>query len=198
MTEKLLTYALGRGLDYNDVDAVDQIVDAAGSRGGAIFRPAPGSDRIGAISEAAERFHREHRVERVSRTQSSGTSQSHETRPFANRLGRAAGTRRGAAAAHSCAARALRWPFPPLNRCCPRGAGRRRRTTPANWRRRRRALRLRMAFVYVPNGVHQGYWWPKKEGKEFELNRTLQPLEKVKQQLQILGGLDQINADRRA
>ena len=27
LTEKLLTYALGRGLDYDDVDAVDQIVD---------------------------------------------------------------------------------------------------------------------------------------------------------------------------
>jgi uncharacterized protein DUF1552 len=53
---------------------------------------------------------------------------------------------------------------------------------------------LRMAFVYVPNGVHQGYWWPKKEGKDFELNKTLQPLEKVKDHLQILGGLDQINA----
>jgi len=53
---------------------------------------------------------------------------------------------------------------------------------------------LRVAFVYVPNGVHQGYWWPKKEGKDFELNKTLQPLEKVKQHLQILGGLDQINA----
>jgi hypothetical protein len=53
---------------------------------------------------------------------------------------------------------------------------------------------LRMAFVYVPNGVHQGYWWPKKEGKDFELNKTLEPLEKVKDHLQILGGLDQINA----
>jgi hypothetical protein len=53
---------------------------------------------------------------------------------------------------------------------------------------------LRMAFVYVPNGVHQGYWWPKKEGKDFELNKTLQPLEKVKEHLQIMGGLDQINA----
>jgi hypothetical protein len=27
LTEKLLTYALGRGLTYDDVDAVDQIVD---------------------------------------------------------------------------------------------------------------------------------------------------------------------------
>jgi Protein of unknown function (DUF1552) len=53
---------------------------------------------------------------------------------------------------------------------------------------------LRMAYVYVPNGVHQGYWWPKKEGKDFELNKTLQPLEKVKQHIQILGGLDQLNA----
>src|SRR6516225_5451831 len=48
---------------------------------------------------------------------------------------------------------------------------------------------LRMAFVYVPNGVHQGYWWPKGEGKSFELNKTIQPLEKVKDQIQILGGL---------
>jgi hypothetical protein len=53
---------------------------------------------------------------------------------------------------------------------------------------------LRMAFIYVPNGVHQGYWWPKKEGKDFELTKTLQPLEKVRQHIQILGGLDQINA----
>ncbi len=53
---------------------------------------------------------------------------------------------------------------------------------------------LRMAFIYVPNGVHQAYWWPKKEGKDFELTKTLQPLEKVKQHIQILGGLDQLNA----
>jgi hypothetical protein len=53
---------------------------------------------------------------------------------------------------------------------------------------------LRMAFVYVPNGVHQGHWWPKVEGKDFDLNRTLQPLAKVKSQVQVLGGLDQVNA----
>ena len=54
---------------------------------------------------------------------------------------------------------------------------------------------LRMAFVYVPNGVHQGHWWPKVEGKDFELNRTLEPLAKVKGQIQVLGGLDQVNAN---
>jgi len=32
---------------------------------------------------------------------------------------------------------------------------------------------LRMAFVYVPNGVNLSSWWPKAEGKGFELNRTI-------------------------
>jgi Protein of unknown function (DUF1552) len=54
---------------------------------------------------------------------------------------------------------------------------------------------LRMAYVYVPNGVHQRHWWPNGTGKDFELTRTLQPLEKVKQQVQILGGLDHLNAN---
>jgi Protein of unknown function (DUF1552) len=54
---------------------------------------------------------------------------------------------------------------------------------------------LRMAFVYVPNGVHQSHWWPKIEGKDFELNRTLEPLAKVKSQIQVLGELDQVNAN---
>jgi Protein of unknown function (DUF1552) len=53
---------------------------------------------------------------------------------------------------------------------------------------------LRMAFIYVPNGVHQKNWWPQAEGKDFELSATLEPLEKVKGEIQILGGLDQVNA----
>jgi hypothetical protein len=53
---------------------------------------------------------------------------------------------------------------------------------------------LRMAFLYVPNGVHQKYWWPQKEGADFELSRTLKPLEKVRKEIQVLGGLDQVNA----
>ena len=53
---------------------------------------------------------------------------------------------------------------------------------------------LRMAYVYVPNGVHQEHWWPRAEGKDFELTRTLQSLEKVKQHIQVLGGLDHVNA----
>jgi len=54
---------------------------------------------------------------------------------------------------------------------------------------------LRMAFVYVPNGVHQGHWWPKVEGTEFDLSPTLEPLANVKGQIQVFGGLDQANAN---
>jgi uncharacterized protein DUF1552 len=53
---------------------------------------------------------------------------------------------------------------------------------------------LRMAFVYFPNGAIQPSWWPKGESKDFELSRTLEPLEKVKHQLQVLGGMDHENA----
>src|SRR5262245_19067700 len=41
---------------------------------------------------------------------------------------------------------------------------------------------LRMAFVYFPNGAIQPHWWPKGEGKEFELSQTMQPLQNVKHQ----------------
>src|SRR6266516_4790048 len=55
---------------------------------------------------------------------------------------------------------------------------------------------VRMAFLYVPNGTIPSAWWPAGEGgKEFELSRTLQPLEKVRQQLQVISGLDDLNAN---
>src|SRR6266540_1024577 len=53
---------------------------------------------------------------------------------------------------------------------------------------------LRMAYVYFPNGAIQPAWWPKDEGADFELSRTLQPLSPVKHQLQVLGGMDHVNA----
>ncbi|MBM3837773.1 MAG: DUF1552 domain-containing protein [Verrucomicrobia bacterium] len=49
---------------------------------------------------------------------------------------------------------------------------------------------VRMAFVYFPNGAIQDAWWPTGEGKEFEINKTMQPLASVKDHLQILSGLD--------
>jgi hypothetical protein len=53
---------------------------------------------------------------------------------------------------------------------------------------------LRMACVYFPNGAHQDYWWPSGEGSRFTLGRTMQPLEPLKNAIQVLGGLDHKNA----
>src|SRR5271165_5072070 len=44
---------------------------------------------------------------------------------------------------------------------------------------------VRMAFVYFPNGAMQDPWWPTGEGREFELNRTMQPLASVKNHIQV-------------
>jgi hypothetical protein len=48
---------------------------------------------------------------------------------------------------------------------------------------------LRTAFVYFPNGAIPASWWPTGEGTDFAWSRTLQPLEKHKGHLQILGGM---------
>lgn len=53
---------------------------------------------------------------------------------------------------------------------------------------------LRMAFVTLPNGVNQDNWWPKGEGANFELGPTMQSLAALKDQIQVLGGLDHLNA----
>jgi hypothetical protein len=54
---------------------------------------------------------------------------------------------------------------------------------------------LRAAFLYFPNGSIPSAWWPKEKGTEFELSKTLQPLEQCRQHLQILGGLDDHSAE---
>lgn len=53
---------------------------------------------------------------------------------------------------------------------------------------------LRTAFVYFPNGAIPAAWWPSAEGAGFQLSRTLQPLAASQQQIQVIGGLDHLNA----
>ena len=55
---------------------------------------------------------------------------------------------------------------------------------------------LRMAFLYFPNGVNQQTWWPKGEAGStaWELNQTMEPLQPLKDKIQVIGGLDHINA----
>src|SRR5687767_3890004 len=57
---------------------------------------------------------------------------------------------------------------------------------------------LRTAFVYFPNGAIPASWWPKGgegEGREFELQNTLEPLASARDHIQVLGGLDHQNAN---
>lgn len=53
---------------------------------------------------------------------------------------------------------------------------------------------LRFGVVYFPNGAIQSSWWPSREGADFDFSRTLTPLEGVRRELQVLGGLDHVNA----
>jgi hypothetical protein len=54
---------------------------------------------------------------------------------------------------------------------------------------------LRTAFIYFPNGAIPGAWWPEKDGADFALSKTLEPLAASRQHIQILGGLDHRNAE---
>jgi hypothetical protein len=48
----------------------------------------------------------------------------------------------------------------------------------------------RMACMYFPNGVWPDAWVPKKAGTDFELPFSLTPLDKLKQDVIVLSGLD--------
>jgi Protein of unknown function (DUF1552) len=48
---------------------------------------------------------------------------------------------------------------------------------------------LRMAFLYVPNGVHMPSWTPRSLGAAFDLPAILDPLHAVKYDLCVLSGL---------
>lgn len=54
---------------------------------------------------------------------------------------------------------------------------------------------VRLAFLYVPNGIIMRDWTPKGEGKAFEFTRILKPLERFRQDLFVLTGLAQRNGD---
>jgi hypothetical protein len=51
---------------------------------------------------------------------------------------------------------------------------------------------LRFGAVYVPNGVIPGQWFPTAEGAAFEFTPTLRPLERFRDRLLVVSGLDSI------
>jgi hypothetical protein len=49
---------------------------------------------------------------------------------------------------------------------------------------------IRFGTVYIPNGVIPGRWFPTTEGPTFEFSPTLKPLERFRDRLLVLSGLD--------
>ncbi|HLV79837.1 MAG TPA: DUF1552 domain-containing protein [Chthonomonadaceae bacterium] len=53
----------------------------------------------------------------------------------------------------------------------------------------------RMAFIFVPNGMHMPAWTPQADGTGFALPSIMEPLKNVKDSLTVLTGLTQHNAE---
>jgi hypothetical protein len=53
---------------------------------------------------------------------------------------------------------------------------------------------IRLAFLYVPNGVNMEHWRPEKEGRDFELKSILAPLKSVRGDINVISGLAQQKA----
>ena len=67
--------------------------------------------------------------------------------------------------------------------------------TPAFARASRVAAPVRLAFVYVPNGIVMKDWRPRADGKRFEFTRILKPLEPFREDLFVLSGLEEQNGN---
>ena len=59
----------------------------------------------------------------------------------------------------------------------------------------KQASPMRLGFVYVPNGVIMKAWTPSATGDMFEFPRILKPLEELRQDVSVLSGLAQHNAE---
>ncbi len=53
---------------------------------------------------------------------------------------------------------------------------------------------LRMAFLYFPNGAIPDQWTPTGSGRNFAFGNTLSPLESLKHRVQVVSGLEHLNA----
>jgi hypothetical protein len=49
---------------------------------------------------------------------------------------------------------------------------------------------LRLGYVYLPVGRIMDVWTPKKQGKDFDMTPTLEPLAEFRDQMLVLSGLD--------
>src|SRR5262245_24715800 len=54
---------------------------------------------------------------------------------------------------------------------------------------------VRLAFIYVPNGIIMDAFTPKTEGSDYAVTRVLKPLESLKSELFVLSGLRDQNGE---
>ena len=169
LTEKMLTYALGRGLEESDRCAVDQIVrslEADRYRFSALVLGIVKSDPFQKRRPVSERL----------RIEARGEASDHEATTAniaADGLARR-GQRRSPCPGWR------RWPQP-----------RSRPTAPA----RAVVAPKRMAFLYVPNGVHMPDWVPKRRARSSRCRRRSNRSSRHRDNLLVLTGLAQHNAE---
>src|SRR5215831_20770704 len=48
---------------------------------------------------------------------------------------------------------------------------------------------IRMAVLYMPNGVNTAHWYPKGQGRDFELSATLEPLAGLQDRILVVSNL---------
>ena len=53
---------------------------------------------------------------------------------------------------------------------------------------------LRAAYLFFPNGAIPASWWPEGQGRDFAFKESLKPLEPFRESVQVMSGLDQLNA----
>ena len=159
LTEKMMTYALGRGPEYQDVETVDQVVDRVEREGGKLSSDRLWPDRVESLPEAPgtgrDRLLQDppHGSETMSLNELNAEAIA-EPGPFVLQPP----------------------PLPPRLRRRDRPAGPRIDPAPSGINAAHRrgdsgpghhqttGAPLRMAVVYVPNGVNQKTWWPTGEG----------------------------------
>jgi hypothetical protein len=54
---------------------------------------------------------------------------------------------------------------------------------------------LRMAFLYIPNGVNMKMWRPEGDGKNYKPGSTFEPLLGFRDEFQVFSGFEQLNAN---
>ncbi|MCB9684766.1 MAG: DUF1552 domain-containing protein [Alphaproteobacteria bacterium] len=53
----------------------------------------------------------------------------------------------------------------------------------------------RLVFFYVPNGIQKDWWTPDREGPDYDLKAITAPLQPVRDQVTLFGGLENRNAE---